>query len=198
MWVIGPLGKIRELADFYGSSSPQQTGFIMKNNTHPATLDVDRLMADCQTRRLRRGGPGGQHRNKVETAVVITHQPSGVTGEANERRSQEQNRQMAVQRLRINLALSVRLDRNEDYRPSQLWQKRCRGERITVSPAHEDFPALLSEVLDVLHANHYELPASAVLLGITASQITKFLKLQPQAMVLVNQERQQRDLHPLR
>ena len=47
----------------------------------PEDYDVERYAASS--------GPGGQHRNKVETAVVITHTPSGIQGEASERRSQE-------------------------------------------------------------------------------------------------------------
>ena len=54
---------------------------------HPARLPIDELLADCEERRLRRGGPGGQHRNKVETAVELTHRPTSVAAEANERRS---------------------------------------------------------------------------------------------------------------
>ncbi|MCY2992774.1 MAG: peptide chain release factor-like protein [Planctomycetota bacterium] len=52
---------------------------------HPAALAIDQLLRECQIVRTRRSGPGGQHRNKVETAVVITHLPSGVKGEASER-----------------------------------------------------------------------------------------------------------------
>ena len=36
---------------------------------HPAALPFDALLKECEVRRLRRSGPGGQHRNKVETAV---------------------------------------------------------------------------------------------------------------------------------
>ncbi|MFN5707736.1 MAG: peptide chain release factor family protein, partial [Planctomycetota bacterium] len=62
--------------------------------SHPASLPEEKLLADCDVVRTRRGGPGGQHRNKVETAVVITHRPSGVSAEANERRSQAENRKV--------------------------------------------------------------------------------------------------------
>ena len=59
-------------------------------------------------RHERRSGPGGQHRNKVSTAVVITHRPTGVRAEANERRSQAENHREAVRRLRVRLAVEVR------------------------------------------------------------------------------------------
>src|SRR5713101_7600430 len=89
--------------------------------THPATLAPDRLLAECDVRFLRRSGPGGQNRNKVATAVVLTHRPSGLVAEANERRSQAENREAALFRLRINLALSIRLPSGP---PSALWRSR--------------------------------------------------------------------------
>jgi len=50
-------------------------------------------------------GPGGQHRNKTETGVRLTHLPTGVTVSATERRSRERNRIMALERLMERLAL---------------------------------------------------------------------------------------------
>jgi protein subunit release factor B len=39
---------------------------------HPATLNDERLLVECSRQTTRRSGPGGQHRNKTETAVVLT------------------------------------------------------------------------------------------------------------------------------
>ena len=53
---------------------------MVEPNEHPATASPEQLIAECDIRRLRRSGPGGQHRNKVETAISLHHLPTGVRG----------------------------------------------------------------------------------------------------------------------
>ncbi|KAK9200355.1 hypothetical protein WN944_015552 [Citrus x changshan-huyou] len=53
-------------------------------------------------------GPGGQHRNKRESAVRLKHVRTGVIAHAAEDRSQHKNRASALSRLRTLLALNVR------------------------------------------------------------------------------------------
>ncbi|MFN0056736.1 MAG: peptide chain release factor family protein [Planctomycetales bacterium] len=165
---------------------------------HPATLPEARLLADCEIQRTRRSGPGGQHRNKVESAVVILHRPTGVLAEASERRSQAENRQVALFRLRVNLALAVRRPVVEGSPPSPLWRSRCQGGRIAVNPQHDDFPSLLAEALDVLTACNLEPKTAAAALGCTSSQLTKFLQVEPQALLLINRSRERLGWHRLK
>ena len=77
----------------------------MPNSKHPAALSSEQLHARCHETRTRRSGPGGQHRNKVETAIVLLDPETGISAEAAERRSQAENRRVAIFRLRLNLAL---------------------------------------------------------------------------------------------
>ena len=159
--------------------------------THPARIDPDRLLRDCEVRFTRRSGPGGQNRNKVETAVVLTHRPTGSVAEANERRTQGENREAALFRLRMALAVEQR-EELESESPSELWRSRCRKGRITVNPQHGDVPALMAEALDGLKAHGWDVKAASAWLGCSVSQLVKFLKVEPRALGHLNRERAER------
>ncbi|MDG3003774.1 peptide chain release factor family protein [Paludisphaera mucosa] len=163
---------------------------------HPAALDPDRLAAECDFRTTRRSGPGGQNRNKVETAVILTHRPTGTVAEASERRSQGENRREALFRLRLRLALEIRTP--AATAPSPRWASRLRGGRIVVSPEHDDFPALLAEALDVLAGRDDDVKEAAAALGCSSTQLVKLLAAEPRALGEVNARRGLRGLHPLR
>ena len=164
---------------------------------HPATISVELLLRDCEIRHERRRGPGGQHRNKTETAVVIRHVPTGIEGQASERRSQFDNHRNAVVRLRLSLALKVRTAELAEAAPTELWRSRCHEGRIGINADHDDFPTLLAEVLDVLHARNAHVPGSAEQLGCTSSQLVKLLKKEPRAFLWLNEERRKHGLPTL-
>jgi hypothetical protein len=166
------------------------------SDVHPACLPVEKLLSECDVRHERRSGPGGQHRNKVSTAVVLTHRPTGLRAEANERRSQAENQREAVWRLRVRLAIEVRSD-EAGAGPSELWRLRASGGRLAINPKHDDFPALLAEALDAVETADFDVSAAAETLAISASQLMKFLKEEPPAWTRVNEARRQRGLRTL-
>lgn len=168
----------------------------MSDSSHPAALPPDVLHARCQETRTRRSGPGGQHRNKVETAIVLFDPQTEISAEASERRSQADNRRMAIFRLRLNLAIGFRLEPSPGDALSEAWNARCRNGRISINPSHDDFPSLLAEALDRIVAFDWDVSAAAKQLHATTSQIVRLLKHEPRAMTLVNRERQSRDLRP--
>jgi peptide chain release factor len=57
------------------------------------------LENEFEIKTMRASGPGGQHVNKTETAVRITHLPTGIQAIAQEERSQHLNRKLAMSRL---------------------------------------------------------------------------------------------------
>lgn len=94
------------------------------------------LLAECEETFFVGSGPGGQHRNKTESAVRLVHRATGVAVTATERRSQHQNRAAALARLREKLAALARRPKpRRATRPTRaskerrLEEKRRRGER---------------------------------------------------------------------
>ncbi|MBB6429691.1 peptide chain release factor family protein [Algisphaera agarilytica] len=168
--------------------------------THPARLPIDELLKSCEAQRFRASGPGGQHRNKVETAVRLLHRPTGVVAQASERRSQAQNHEVAVFRLRVSLALSVRspVAEGSEPLPSDLWRSRSKGGKLAINPSHDDFPCLLAEALDGLASHSFEVPAVAGALGVSNSQLLKLLRHEPRAMEWLNAQRAEAGLPGLR
>lgn len=174
---------------------------------HPAALDDAELLKSCSLTRGRSGGPGGQHRNKVETLVTITHLPTSLSAHAGERRSQSENKSVALFRLRLLLATEHRVPpprlRGMDlFSPepaaSALWRSRLRGRTIPCNPEHHDFPALLAEALDVLHDLALDPARAAERLAVSTSQLIKLVKDHPPALAALNLARSAKGQHALR
>ncbi len=166
--------------------------------THPAALEGDVLMKDCTLSRGRASGPGGQHRNKVETHVTITHKPSGVEAQAGERRLAKENQSVALRRLRLLLAMHIRVEVPLGEIRSELWKSRCKNRKIVCSPKHTDFPSMLAEALDVIDACGYDMRKASSRLECSASQLLRLVADHPPALVKFNDERRLRSMRPLR
>ena len=166
---------------------------------HPSRIPHEELLHDCRRENTRGSGPGGQHRTRVATAVRLPPQPTGIMGQAYERRSQKDNARVALFRLRLNLAMDYRkplkdCDFKAPYQTSEAWNSRRKGSKIRVNPKHDDFPALLAEALDLLHLHEDDCRKVAALLEVTVSQLVKFLGCEPRALNAVNQRRQKKGL----
>jgi hypothetical protein len=154
---------------------------------HPVFLSHEQLERQCRVSFKRASGPGGQNRNKVETAVEVTHVSSGISGSASERRTQQDNRRVAMDRLRVNLAVDLRTVPSVDG--EQLFAKYARQGRIAVSETNWDWPAILAELLNRMEIHDWELAPIAEQLAVSSSQLIKLLRQSPLAWIAVNRKR---------
>jgi peptide chain release factor 1 len=134
-------------------------------------VDVEVNPADLQIDTYRAGGAGGQHVNKTESAIRITHVPTGVVVECQDERSQHKNRDRAMKILRSKLLEAERAkqnaaiasdrksqvgtgDRSERIRTYNFPQGRVTDHRIGLTLYKIDavMTGALDELIDALAA----------------------------------------------
>lgn len=67
------------------------------------------LLAECKVETMRSSGKGGQHVNTTDSAVRLTHLPTGLTVKIQKNRSQHQNKELALEILSKKLELRNRV-----------------------------------------------------------------------------------------
>ena len=153
-------------------------------------LDDERLLAGCEVDRFRASGPGGQKRNKTDSAVRLRHRASGLEAYAAESRSQHDNRAKALRRLRLTIALALRESVDlSTYARSETLASRIRGANIEVAERNEAYPAVVAELFDVLEAAGWRLSEVPASLGLTTAAIGRFLEGDAHVFRVANERR---------
>jgi protein subunit release factor B len=95
-------------------------------------LSDEALSWECEFDVFVASGPGGQHRNKTESGVRLTHPATGIVITATERRSQLMNKGAAIERLREKLkALTIVPKQRRPTKPSRgAKERRLTSKKI--------------------------------------------------------------------
>lgn len=155
-------------------------------------LDDQALLAQCQVDAYGACGPGGQKRNRKRSAIRLRHQPTGLMVQAEESRSQTENRLRAVRRLRERLALRIREPVGADE------SLAIRPETLACGPRTLAYWQAVARSLDVLYQCGAQLRATAERLGIGIAPLVKFWHRDPKVWEEVQRLRQWFHLSPLR
>lgn len=169
----------------------------------------DQLIAQCEVDRYRASGPGGQHRNKTDSAVRLRHKLLGVTAIGEDSRSQSENKLHAVRRVRAAIALEVRepiLGGTAEaalagWLPSARLRSLIAGGTAplgTKTRLTGDYWLAIAELLDALVANHLEIGTTAAHLGISTGALSKLLLHDDHVARAVNDLRRGAAMRPLR
>ncbi|MCX7806838.1 MAG: peptide chain release factor-like protein [Planctomycetota bacterium] len=168
-------------------------GWSMGGRAGDYGLDDAALVARCRIEYMRASGPGGRRRDTTETAVRITHLPSGAAAVASERRSREENLRTAMRRLRKKLAISLREPLPPDPPPP--------GAMDAMTVASERNPLRLEAfalALDALEFFNGRMSEAASWLGISTGRLSALLASDPDLWQEANRIRQRHGLSVLR
>ncbi|HLF78529.1 MAG TPA: peptide chain release factor-like protein [Dehalococcoidia bacterium] len=155
------------------------------------------LLADCDVDTYRASGPGGQKRNKTESAVRLRHRSSGLMVIAEESRSQAENRARALKRLRKTLALRLREPAPEGIPAAASACIDKRG-RLNVGQRDARYVPAIAAALDVLYELKGRVSEAAAHLGLTTGNLSSFLTEDEDVFVESNRIRASFGLKPLR
>lgn len=164
------------------------------------SLDDRSLIKQCQVDTYRASGPGGQKRNKTDSAVRLRHGATKLIVVAVESRSQHENRARALKRLRKAIALRIRVPIDPvRYQPGLIvLQCLSKASKLRIGRRDHRYPHVAAEVLDLLDACGCRVASAAEKLGISTANLVAFLQNDVKLWARVNEMRTSAGITPLR
>lgn len=156
--------------------------------------DTD-LLAQCARDQYRASGPGGQKRNKTDSAVRLRHLPTGMLVTATESRSSHENLRRAVRRMRTALALRHRQPVAQLEAAERALVRAALEESNPKGPCFLPAAAL---ILDCLAARRGKVGEVAEAMEVSTARLARFLHLSRESWRAAQEIRAANDLAPLR
>lgn len=172
-------------------------------------LTDEKILAQCDIHIYKASGPGGQHRNKVSSAIRLRHKTTGITATANDSRSQHSNKKLALQRMRMNIALRLRCDVPPTQEKSKLpeiltecLQVATKGPqagsaKLIIGRKNHKFWSVAAYLLDILLGAEGKVAQAAAVLGITTGNLTSVLKSDRHLLAAVQGIRKSNNMRPI-
>lgn len=133
-------------------------------------MSDDALLRQCRFSARLGSGRGGQKINKTSSSVRIAHCATGLTAECSEERSQYANRRIALKKLRMLMALTIRIDDDPPFELEPVPSIRNESLRLP----------WLARLCDVLARERWNVARAARALGSSPSKLEKILKRDPE------------------
>jgi peptide chain release factor 2 len=116
----------------FDSNARRHTSFasVLVTPEIDSDIEVDINPSDLRIDTFRASGPGGQHVNKTESAIRITHIPTGVVVASQIDRSQHRNKEIAMNMLRSKLYAIKLREHEAETNPSQIKTDIAWGNQI--------------------------------------------------------------------
>ena len=165
-------------------------------------LSDDALLKQCTVDTYKSSGPGGQHRNKVSSAVRLRHAPSGLMSTGDQSRSQHENKRLALKRLRKQIATSLRDPVDLADPPAgplseciHTDKRRPKGPlRLDVGRKDHRYWPVVAQLLDRLQAAEGRAGDASDSIGISTSNLIRIFKSDTTALTAAQNIRKQHGL----
>ena len=135
---------------------------MLENRDEILKMDDAALSRLCELEFFKGSGNGGQKRNHTNTAIRLVHQPSGLVVTDCETRSQQRNRELALSKLRHEIAVKI------------------RGPHLPPPDPHMNlnnprYPLLAAWLMDAVTESGLDLKTAAAATGLTRTGLLKLL-----------------------
>jgi len=167
-------------------------------------LPDEQLLKRCDVHIYKASGPGGQHRNKVSSAVRLRHRETGITAHGDDSRSQHENKRLAIKRLRMNFALQIRRPVDPETPPSERLgefllppPKGLQQRRLQIGRKNPQFWQVAAVLLDELEACEGRIGEAAGRIGVTTGNLVRTLSADRHLLAAAQEVRRKHGHRPI-